>query len=368
MSNPPRHLHSITLDSGITCQYVLTGMRQDAEAPPSGWPVVLVYHGGSETVIAKADPSPPKKPPENILDYSLLGCLQAVVIAIQGQDSHNGRCWMNAFPWLCQSSERALPRDDADLTKRVLAQVARKLPLDMSRIYATGKSDGAGMAVFLAAHPELIDFKIRALGLVSGAYFGVEKTYGWQSFMLPAVVDRYRHIVVPPAAAALPVLAMHGTSDPIMAYTGNSYDGTQPTAKKPDSLYLDQMKNSFWSKKRFPEGQAFTASIEDYWAAWPQAAGAKETTDFHVFTSSNAGTCYVQDCAAPGAPPIFFIKVMDGGHHWFGHQGELPDRQIDATKLIADFFEIPLIGYEFSLSVPTPKLPPSLRGGFGREE
>jgi polyhydroxybutyrate depolymerase len=164
VSNPPRHVHSITLDSGVTCQYILTGMRQDAEAPPSGWPVVLLYHGGSET-------------PENILDYSVLGCLQAVVIAIQGQDSHNGRSWMNAFPWLCQSTERALPRDDVDLTKRVLAQVARKLPLDLSRIYATGKSDGAGMAVFLAAHPELIDFKIRALGLVSGAYFGVEKTY-----------------------------------------------------------------------------------------------------------------------------------------------------------------------------------------------
>lgn len=280
MSNPPRHVHSITLDSGVTCQYVLTGMRQDAEAPPSGWPVVLVYHGGSETVIAEADPSPLKKPPENILDYSLLGCLKAVVIAIQGQDSHNGRCWMNAFPWLCQSTERALPRDDADLTKRVLAQVARKLPLDMARIYATGKSDGAGMAVFLAAHPELIDFKIRALGLVSGAYFGVEKTYGWQSFMLPAVADRYRHIVVPPAAAALPVLAMHGTTDPIMAYTGNSYDGTQPTAKKPDGLYLDQMKNSFWSKKRFPRGKPSLHRSRTIGLPGPRPLGRKRRQTF----------------------------------------------------------------------------------------
>ena len=158
-------------DGSVTGDYILAGAYTDKHvpAPKDGWPVVLVYHGGSRCA-------------EEILKTSSLGNLAAVVISLQGQESYNGHTWMNAFPWLKSCSQKGLPRDDVRFTEHVLDHVSGQLLKDLgdrgklnrSRIYATGKSDGGGMAVFLAAHPELRKFDVRAIAPISGAYFGVE--------------------------------------------------------------------------------------------------------------------------------------------------------------------------------------------------
>ena len=72
------------------------------------------------------------------------------------------------------------------------------------------------MAVFLAAHPELRKFDVRAIAPISGAYFGVEQKYETQDYILPPDADDYRAIVL--AKEYIPVLEMHGTMDHVMPY------------------------------------------------------------------------------------------------------------------------------------------------------
>lgn len=224
----------------MTGDYILAGAYTDKDVPTDGWPVVLVYHGGGEDA-------------EEILRYSKLGNLAAVVISLQGQKSHNCLSWMNAFPWLKSSSQKGLPRDDVRFTEHVLDHVSGQLLKDLgdrgklnrSRIYATGKSDGGGMAVFLAAHPELRKFRVRAIAPISGAYFGVEQKYETQDYILPPDADDYRAIVL--AKEYIPVLEMHGTMDRVMPY---HIGKNQPFAGSQHALQRSGERGScsFWSK------------------------------------------------------------------------------------------------------------------------
>jgi len=136
-------------------QYVVTGSVMGVAPPSSGWPVVIVYHGGGETS-------------KSVLGFSDLAQLSAVVIAPLGQRSRNEHSWMNAFPWLYYP-----PRDDATFTNRVLQDVSSLFPLDHSRIYITGKSDGGGMTLFVVQQPQLFSFIPRGVVPVSGAFFAV---------------------------------------------------------------------------------------------------------------------------------------------------------------------------------------------------
>ena len=334
-------------DGSMTGEHILAGAYTDKDvaAPPNGWPVVLVYHGGGEDA-------------EEILIYSKLGNLAAVVISLQGQKSHNKLSWMNAFPWLKASSEGRLPRDDVRFTELVLGQVNRRLlkdlgdrgKLDWSRIYATGKSDGGGMAVFLAAHHELRKFDVRAIAPVSGAYFGVEQKYDTQDYILPPNADDYRAIVL--AKEYTPLLEMHGTKDPVMPY----WNKDQPFR---DQNALDRSKNpgSFWSKAHgFADPKvAYTADIPSYWETWAEKVNGaqlaaqrfwKPSPDFKLHV-------YLKDQTRP----LQHIEVVGGGHEWFGHTGDAASCTIDATMVISNFFEIPLINYRSPVVPETPKLP-----------
>ena len=94
-----------------------------------------------------------------------LANLSAVVIAPLGQRSLNNYTWISAFPWLVQP-----PRNNAAFINSVVVDAATLFPLDMSRIYVTGKSDGAGMASFTVQHKELFNFDVRGVSTISGAF------------------------------------------------------------------------------------------------------------------------------------------------------------------------------------------------------
>ena len=339
-------------DGSMTGEYRLAGAYTDKDvaAPPNGWPVVLVYHGGGENA-------------KDILIYSKLGNLAAVVISLQGQKSNNKFSWMNAFPWLKASSEGRLPRDDVRFTELVLGQVNGRLlkdlgdrgRLDWSRIYATGKSDGGGMAVFLAAHHELRKFDVRAIAPISGAYFGVKQKYDTQDYILPPNADDYRAIVL--AKEYIPLLEMHGTKDRVMPYRnkGRSYlesrygQDALDRSEKPGSF-------SFWSKAHgFDPKVAYTADIPSYWETWAEKVNGAQLAAQRFWNSPDFKLyVYLKDQTRP----LQHIEVVGGGHEWFGHAGDAASRTIDATMVIANFFEIPLINTYRSPVVPeTPKLP-----------
>ena len=330
--NPP---YSLTTTTGG--EYVLTGSFSGARAPTTGWPVVLVYHGGGESA-------------QEILEYSGLSALSAVVISIQGQNALNGRSWMNAFPWLQDN-----PRDDVAFTEHVLEEVAAKLPIDRRRIYATGKSDGGGMSVFLAAHPELRSFSVAAIAPVAGAYFGRSQTIGRESYSLPSEATDYDDIIL--AARQVPVLAMHGTADQVMPYEGGAFT----TGKALESY--DQ-PGSFWGRANgFTNDVAYTAPIKSYWTTWARKVNGATNVKTQPFTKSTTQHATLYKFTRGGALPLQHLQVVGANHDWFGHANSGPGSttaaslQLDASQVVANFFRIPLKNYTSPVATGTPKLP-----------
>ncbi len=355
-------------DGSVTGYYILAGAYKDVPAPTDGWPVVLVYHGGSRCA-------------EEILKTSSLGNLKAVVISLQGQKSHNGLTWMNAFPWLKSSSQKGLPRDDVRFTEHVLDHVSGQLLKDLgdhrgklnrSRIYATGKSDGGGMAVFLAAHPELRKFDVCAIAPISGAYFGVEPKYETQDYILPPDADDYRAIVL--AKKYIPVLEMHGTMDHVMPY----HPKNQLFADIPRALRRSGEPGSFWSKDHgFADPRvAYTADIPSYWETWAEKVNGAQLAAKQFWEPSPYFKLHVY-LTKDQTRPLQRIEVKGGGHDWFGHTSnaavctgdhvgsDIPvmplnaaGRTIDATRVISNFFKIDLDNkYKSPVGSETPKLP-----------
>jgi len=342
-----QYVYTRVFDDSVPGDYILAGAYKDkgVTAPPNGWPVVLVYHGGSKNA-------------EEILKLSKLGHLAAVVISLQGQESHNGLSWMNAFPWLKFSREKHLPRDDVRFTELVLEHVSRRLlkdlgdqgKLDRSRIYATGKSDGGGMAVFLASHHELRKFDVRAVAPISGAYFGVEQRYNTQDYILPPTADDYRAIVL--AKEYIPLLEMHGTKDPVMPYVNKDKPFYNPKA-----LERTEEPGTFWSKDHgFAHPKvAYTADIPSYWKTWAEKVNGAQLAAQQFWKPSPHFKLHVY--LKDRTRPLQHIEVIGGAHAWFGHAGDAASCSIDATMVISNFFEIPLIKYKSPVVPETLKLP-----------
>jgi len=329
----PLYEYTNTSDGG----YVLTGSFRGFPTPAGGWPVVLVYHGGGESA-------------QEILEYSDLSALSAVVISLQGQPSINGLSWMNAFPWMYDNL-----RDDVAFTEQVLEEVAAQLPIDRSRIYATGKSDGGGMSVFLAAHPELRNFSLAAIAPVAGAYFGRLQTIDRETYSLPSDAADYVDIIL--AAQKLPVLEMHGTADQVMPYTGGQFT---------TELALENygLPGSFWGPANgFTNDVAYTASIESYWDTWARSVNGATYLQTRPFTNSTSQQATLYQFMQAGGLPLQHLQVAGGNHDWFGHGDSGPGSttaaslQVDATQVVADFFQIPLRNYTSPVITGTPSLP-----------
>jgi polyhydroxybutyrate depolymerase len=104
------------------------------------------------------------------------------------------------FPlrWNAGKSSRltTYPADDVSYIRELISTLQRQLCVDPARIYASGYSNGGGMSNRLAC--EMSD-TIAAIGTVAGAYS-------------PVTCNPVR---------ATPVIAFHGTSDPIVPYKGS---------------------------------------------------------------------------------------------------------------------------------------------------
>ena len=85
---------------------------------------------------------------------------------------------------------------DLDFVRALLAELQLRYPIDRQRIYATGLSNGGGMANLLAG--EMAD-SFAAVATVAGAYYDFAD---------------YR------PARPIPILAFHGSADRIVPYAG----------------------------------------------------------------------------------------------------------------------------------------------------
>lgn len=176
--------------------------------------------------------------------------------------------------------------------RALIQQLSLKYCIDPNRIYANGLSNGGGMSFMLAC---CLPEQIAAIGSVAGAYL-----YPWQDCA---------------ASREVPMIAFHGTSDPIVPFRGGS-------------------SHSF--SLPFPELPIF---VEQY----------AVHCNCSVPPTKLPAQGQVTGIEFKGEKPnqhVVFYTVEGGGHNWPGKHTTLPrwltgptNHDIEATELIWDFFK-----------------------------
>lgn len=117
--------------------------------------------------------------------------------------------------WLTDSNQdswQGVPNDttnDIQFTSDILNQIEDNYCIDTTRIWATGKSDGAGFCNILACNPYL-STRFAAFAPVSGAYYVDTLPCHPDTVHMPCAASRKN----------IPFLTFHGGNDTTIAYAG----------------------------------------------------------------------------------------------------------------------------------------------------
>jgi poly(3-hydroxybutyrate) depolymerase len=298
-------------------EYIVSGCADDV--PPDGLPIVFGFHGGGEQLHNASG--------SGFLDFTDLSALHALVIVSVGNVANNGHSWINAFPWM-----KPQPENDLDLPAALIYAIAWRGDLpraDFRRVYALGKSDGAGMAMALACHR---DPRVNLVGvaLVSGAYFGLGSATNF------GLEDH--EICLP--ESPIRMMVMHGTGDQVMPYPGQNFLNSKALEHAGDYWTSIDPTASVGPP---PTSRTYTADIAGYVETLSSRVfhcAAFDESPFGSATTLAVGT----GCDAP-----FNVLTITGGNHvWPGHamsgpgSGRYPNMDFDATAEIARFFSIPM--------------------------
>ncbi len=196
------------------------------------------------------------------------------------------RRW-RAGGWAAASGD---PLVDVRFISDLIDELERKYNIDRSRIYANGLSNGGGMSFLLGC---ALSDRIAAIGGVAGAY------------LYP--LDECR------PSRPVPMIAFHGTADPIVPYLGGPSRG---------------------SEARLPV-------IPDWMAARAGLNGCDETPTALPSSGEASGLRY---SGCDQGAEVDFYTIAGGGHSWPGGD-PLPEwivghtsQDIDATRVMWEFF------------------------------
>jgi len=230
-------------------------------------PLVMAFHG------RKGDGT-------DIEAFSGIDSLNAIAVyPVGAKGEADQRAW--------ESAPYAAPVDDVRFVSDLLDHLQATLCVDTNRIFATGKSNGAGFVALLACQ---LPFRIAAFGTIAGAFYP-GTTVGCDT------------------SAPAPIVDFHGTADPTIAYDGDVSHGvaTPPLME--------------WAQDRATHNHC--------------ATGPSQTpigTDVIRFSWTG--------CSQHG--DVTHYRVIGAGHTW---PGELVDsgpgsatQTIKATQVIWDFF------------------------------
>ncbi len=278
----------ITVD-GVARWYLLTTPLPHPDAGPL--PVVVDLHGLAEGAVLHADTT--QFSPEAQRDGF-------IVVFPEGTGS--------PVSWDIAPGTKAHPNHDIDFMNAMLDALEAHQCVDTSRIYATGLSDGALFTSLLAC---TMAGRFAAFAPVAGA-------------VMPSPCDPGRRV---------PILAFHGTADPILFFNGGVGtatlnhvlgQGPAPTTTTPPPVNL--------------HGKGYPANVK----AWARKDGCSlRPTD----TKVAAHVILRRYRCPPGAAVEFYI-VLGGGHAWPGSKVSAalasitgPSTfEIDATDIIWQFF------------------------------
>jgi polyhydroxybutyrate depolymerase len=248
-------------------------------------PLVIDYHGLAEGAEVHTRMS----------SYGELARREGFVVAVpQGQGAVPG--------WRFTTTE-----DNPDLafTDAVLDQLESELCIDTSRVYAAGLSNGAFMASAVACtRPE----RFAAIAPVAGVM----------------------HVDPCDPGRPVPVMAFHGTADPILLFNGGIGDlagplsGRTPTtgAVPPPDL----------------EGPGYPEAVRE----WARTNGCGPTPTETRVTDAVLHRVY----ACPEGGDVEFYVIEGGGHSWPGSEFNRSierftgptNMDLDATALSWEFF------------------------------
>lgn len=231
------------------------------------WPVVLVFHGRGNTGAGTEA-------------FSGLDALPAIVAygnGVIGTGDGDRQAWEGA-PYSAPGV------DDLAYTNDLLDTLEADLCVDTRRVYATGKSNGAGFAGILAC--ELSD-RIAAIAPVAAAFYGTG------------------HPTCAPERP-VPVIEFHGTADATIPYGGDADRGLP--------------------------------AIRDWVDTWTGRNGCATGPDVEA-TADDVTTYRWTDCAA-GAE-VTHVAVLGGGHTWPGEDsysgGGYATHSIEAHEVMWEF-------------------------------
>jgi polyhydroxybutyrate depolymerase len=265
---------------GRTRSYIVRAPR-DAAASRTPLPVVLALHGGGGNALNA----------ERMTGFTELVERERVIVVYP---DGTGRLSTTLLTWNadhCCGYAMTERVDDVGFIAALLDTVAARYPVDSTRIFVTGMSNGGMMAHLLARE---LPHRIAAIAPVVGAVFAG----------------------APPPKGPVSVLAINGLLDqsvPVQGGLGdgvgrNSWDGT-PTQ---DNL-----------------GQG------RYWAA----AGGCEAEP----QRSQQGAVITWTHRCPAGVRVQVLQLEDNGHAWPGGQRGLPradgpSKSYDATERMWEFF------------------------------
>jgi polyhydroxybutyrate depolymerase len=278
----------LTVD-GVARSYLLT---TPAPSPkPKPLPVVLDIHGLGEgaSIEAATTQFSPKAQADDF-----------IAVFPQGTGSPVG--------WDINPSTSAHPNHDIDYMNALLDTVEAHQCVDQSRIYSTGLSDGALLTSLLAC---TMANRIAAFAPVAGVVFNKPCNPGRR----------------------VPILAFHGTADPILYFNGGVGTATLNNALSGSKAPVPPLPAVNLHGKGYP------AAVQ----SWAAKDGCKaRSTDTHVSTHVILRT---YPCP-PGVAVEFYI-VLGGGHAWPGSKISAALKsitgpstfEINATDIIWKFFQ-----------------------------
>jgi polyhydroxybutyrate depolymerase len=177
--------------------------------------------------------------------------------------------------------------DDIGFMRALIAELSAKMPIDQHRIHVAGFSDGGRMAYYMACQ---MAGQIAAIGVVSGS-----------------LVDDGCQ-----PARSVPVIAMHGTDDPIVPYDAGV------AAPMPEMADSDMT--------------SLPPSIQ-FWIAADGCESPADSSYNPSVTLTTFATCTAD---------VAFYAIDGGVHTWpvlTDAASSDPDATVSATALIAQFFK-----------------------------
>ena len=265
-----------TLDvAGVRRSYLL--QFPASRRPGEPMPLLLVFHGGGGTgsnIAEHIGLSPAATPRGYVVVYP---------------DGVNGY-------WSDGRAARA-GADDVGFVRSLLDSLRRELPLDSRRIFATGISNGAGMAFRLACD-------------LPGTFAGIAPVAGG----LPAELENRCAV-----AAPVSLLMFQGTLDRLMPYDGGDLSlrrGRVLPATTTASLFA-RVNGCSDQPVEGAEPDTVTDGTRVRRSSYP---GCRDGRDVVLFTIEGGGHTW------PGGPPV-------------GRSVGRVTRDLDATRVMLDFFD-----------------------------